>query len=385
MESSVYFATVARGLEAVAAQELQALGASEVEPGFTGVQFRGDRPLLYHVNLWARLPFRVLEQIRQFPCRDADQLYQGIQEIDWAAYLSPEQTFAVRATGKTPQLNHTHFTALQVKNAIVDQQRQRLGQRSSIDTHQPDVWINVFVSSGEPGNPRSRPSAIVSLDSTGESLHRRGYRPAMGVAPLKETLAAALIALTDWTPERPFLDPLCGSGTLPIEAAMKGLNIAPGLFREQFAFERWRDFDGALWSEMKREAIAQQHSHLPAPIIGSDADAAVLQDAQVNARECGLEAHLKLVQQSLSEVEPVGDRGVILCNPPYGERIGEVKSLGALYRELGDVFKQRFKGWTAYVLSGNQALIKQIGLKPARRTVVYNGAIECRLLKYELY
>lgn len=371
-----YFATVARGLEDLAAQELKDLGASQVEPTFTGVSFEGDRPLLYRVNLWARIPFRILMPIKRCPCRDAQQLYRGIQAIDWSDYLTPDQTFAVRATGKNAKLNHSHFTALQVKNAIVDQQRQRFNARSSIDTEQPDLTVNIHIHDHH---------GVVSLDSSGESLHRRGYRPAVGLAPLKETLAAALIAMTDWTPDQPFLDPLCGSGVLPIEASLKALNIAPGLFRQSFAFETWPDFDADLWQQMRQEAIAQRRSHLPAPIMGSDRDAIALEQAQFNAQQCGLDDLIQLRQQALEDLEAPTNQGTILCNPPYGERIGDAKDLREFYALMGDIFKQRFTGWTAYVLCGNLELAKCVGLRPARRMVVYNGSIECRLLKYELY
>jgi len=371
-----YFATVARGLEELTAQELRQLGASDVEPTFTGVAFTGDRSLLYRVNLWARIPFRILMQIHRCPCRTAKQLYRGIQAIDWSTYLSPSQTFVVRATGKNPQLNHSHFTALQVKNAIVDQQRQQFNERSSIDTDAPDLAVTVHIQ----GNHCS-----VSLDSSGSSLHRRGYRPAVGIAPLKETLAAALINLTDWTPELPFYDPLCGSGTLPIEASLKALNIAPGLFREGFAFEKWRDFDADLWEGILAEAEAQQKSELPAVIVGSDRNSDALEQAQFNAFQCGVGDRIQFFQQELATIDAPLDHGVVLCNPPYGERIGDAQALGDFYKLMGDVFKQRFTGWTAYVLCGNLELAKRIGLKPARRIVVYNGSIECRLLKYELY
>lgn len=370
-----YFATVARSLEELAAHELQHLGAADVEPTFTGVKFTGDRALLYRINLWARIPFRILMQIHTCPCHSAKQLYGGIQAIDWSQYLSPDQTFAVRATGKNPQLNHSHFTALQVKNAIVDQQRQVFEQRSSIDVADPDLNINVHIN----GN-----TCTVSLDSSGGSLHRRGYRPAVGIAPLKETLAAALINLTGWSPDLAFFDPLCGSGTLPIEASLKGLQIAPGLFRDEFAFEKWQDFDPQLWQDLRTQAHAQRRSE-PTVIMGSDRSPEMIEQALFNAHQCGVDDHIWFSQQELIDIEPPSDCGVILCNPPYGERIGNAQELTELYRLMGDVFKQRFKGWTAYVLCGNLELAKSIGLRPARRHVVFNGSIECRLLKYELY
>ncbi|MEM7772821.1 MAG: THUMP domain-containing protein [Cyanobacteria bacterium P01_A01_bin.37] len=371
-----YFATVARGLEETAAEELRQLGASDVEPGFTGVSFTGDRLLLYRINLWARIPFRILMHIHTCSCRTAKQLYGGIQEIDWSSYFSPSETFAVRATGKNSQLNHSHYTALQVKNAIVDQQRQQLNERSSIDTDNPDLTITVHIQEN---------LCTVSLDSSGGSLHRRGYRPAVGLAPLKETLASALIDMTTWTPDLAFYDPLCGSGTFPIEASLKALNIAPGLFREQFAFEKWRDFDAALWEQLLTDADAQQQSQLTSVIMGGDRSQDALDQARFNAYQCGVGDQIQFMQQDIADAEAPADQGILMCNPPYGERIGDTEKLGAFYKLMGDVFKQRFKGWTAYVLCGNLELAKRIGLKPARRIVAYNGSIECRLLKYDLY
>ncbi|MCA1995441.1 MAG: THUMP domain-containing protein, partial [Coleofasciculus sp. S288] len=258
-----YFATVARGLEPIAVTELERLGALDVRPDFTGVHFKGDRTLLYRVNLWARTLFRVLVPLRDFSCPDAERLYQEVQKISWEQYLQPHNTLAVNATGGNRNLNHTHFTALQVKNAIVDQQRRQFSQRSSINTENPDLLVNVHIHQNR---------CILSLDSSGSSLHRRGYRPAVGLAPLKETLAAALLDIAEWEPNLPFLDPMCGSGTLPLEASLKALNIAPGLFREQFAFQKWRDFDEALWQQLRQDAKNSQISELKAPIIGSDRD-----------------------------------------------------------------------------------------------------------------
>ncbi len=371
-----YFATVARGLEPIAAQELERLGAKDVRPDFTGVHFVGDSALLYRVNLWARTIFRVLVTLREFPCPDADRLYEEVQNIDWEQYLQPHNTLAVNATGGNDKLNHTHFTALKVKNAIIDQQRNQFGQRSSVDTQNPDVLINVHIHQDR---------CILSLDSSGTSLHRRGYRPAVGLAPLKETLAAALLDMAEWEPSLPFLDPLCGSGTLPLEASLKALKIAPGVFRMQFAFERWPDFDEALWEQLLKEAENSEISELKVPIVGSDRDSDILNQARINAQQCGLADKVKFTQTELSQVEAPADSGVIICNPPYGERLGDAKELGDFYKLLGDVFKQRFKGWTAFVLTGNKELAKRVGLKASRRIPVYNGAIACTLLKYELY
>jgi putative N6-adenine-specific DNA methylase len=282
----------------------------------------------------------------------------------------------VNATGSNRNLNHTHFTALQVKNAIVDQQRRQFGQRSSVDTENPDLLINAHIYQDR---------CILSLDSSGASLHRRGYRPAMGLAPLKETLAAALLEMAEWEPSLPFLDPLCGSGTLPLEASLNALNIAPGLFREQFAFETWRDFDEKLWKQLLEEAENSKLPELKAAIFGSDRDPDILNQARMNAEQCGVADKVTFTQTELSQIEAPGNSGVIICNPPYGERLGDVRELGDFYKLLGDVFKQRFKGWTAFVLTGNKELAKRVGLKAARRIPVYNGSIPCTFLKYELY
>ncbi len=371
-----YFATVARGLETLATQELEQLGASSVEPGFCGAAFTGDLALLYRVNLWARLPFRILMKLDEFRCPDEKELYRGIQKIDWSNYLTPDLTLAVKATGKSDRLNHTHFTALQVKNAIVDQQMQQFGERSDVDVETADLRISVHIH---------RDLCTVSLDSSGSSLHRRGYRPAVGAAPLKESLAAALIQMSGWQPDQMFYDPLCGSGTLPLEASLKALNIAPGLFRERFGFETWRDFDSSLFEELMETAEESQLDELPSPIWGTDGDANMIEQAIANATNCGVLDQVYFSQVDLTEVAAPADSGVLFCNPPYGERLGRDRDLGAFYKQLGDILKQRFKGWTAFILSGNKELAKCIGLKSCQRTPVFNGTLPCQLMKYELY
>ncbi|AFY62324.1 class I SAM-dependent RNA methyltransferase [Synechococcus sp. PCC 6312] len=371
-----YFATVARGLETLAAQELEQLGADHVQPGFCGVSFTGDRKLLYRVNIWARIPFRILVKLYEFPCQDADELFQGIQKIDWSDYLTPDLTLAVKATGKSARLNHSHFTAIQAKTAIVKQQQAHFNDRSDVDAKSPDVQVSIHIEAD---------ICTVSLDSSGESLHRRGYRPAVGAAPLKESLAAALIQLSEWQPEQMFYDPLCGSGTLPLEACLRALNIAPGLYREKFAFETWLDADIPLLERLIREAEASQKDRLVAPIWGSDEDQAVIHQAQANATQAEIANYVYFSVTELEDVAPPIDSGVVFCNPPYGERLGQDIDLGAFYQRLGHVLKSRFKGWTAFILSGNKELSQSIGLKSAQRFAVYNGTIPCQLLKYELY
>ena len=370
-----YFATVSRGLEEVAARELEQIGAQEVRPDFTGVHFKGDKKLLYKANLWTRISFRILMPIAKVQSFNGDELYRSVQKLDWSEYIDPDMTLAVTCTGKNQHLNHTHFTALQIKNAITDWQKVRGGKRSSVDTENPDLLINAHIDQKQ---------CILSLDSSGSSLHRRGYRPAIGAAPMKETLAAALLEMTEWTPDLPFLDPMCGSGTLPIEAALKALNIAPGLYRD-FGFQTWLDYDRDLWQSLLKEASDLQKHDLTVPIIGSDRDLDVIRQAFVNAENSGLEDYVKFARQELSTIEAPAEHGVLICNPPYGVRLGKESELGELYRLLGDVFKQRFKGWTAYILTGSMKLSKQVGLRTSKRIKLYNGAIPCTLLKYEMY
>ncbi len=370
-----YFATTARGLEELTAEELTTLGAKEVRTDFTGVHFQGDKRLLYKVNLWGRTIFRVLKVIKKIKSKNRRQLYEQVQTIDWSKYLQVGQTLAVRSTGNNQELNHTHFTALQIKDAIVDQQMQQTGSRSSIDAHEPDICVNAHIYEN---------NCILSLDSTGESLHRRGYRPAVGLAPLKETLAAALVSLTQWEGDRVLYDPFCGSGTILLEAALIGLNIAPGLSRDYFHFQNWSDFDEQIWEELLKEADNVQKDKI-LPIIGSDVDIDIVKQAQKNVKICQLQREIEIYQRHLVDVQPPADSGIILCNPPYGKRISDTESLFPLYKMLGDVLKQRFKGWTAYIFSGNKELTKKIGLRTSRRVPIDNGGINCTLLKYDLY
>ena len=371
-----YFATVARGLETLAAAELTEIGATDIAPGFCGVSFQGDRELLYRINLWARLPFRVLVKLGDLPGIDGDELFESIQSIDWGQYLTPELTMAVTVTGKNETLNHSHFTAVQVKRAITTQQTKQFGDRSNVDVADPDVRINVHID---------KDLCSVSLDSSGSSLHRRGYRAAVGDAPLKESLAAALVKMSGWTPDLAFVDPLCGSGTLPLEAAMQALNVAPGVFRESFGFERWLDFDPDLFDRLLKEAEANEQRDLQLTIVGSDRNYDVINQAQANALKSGVGGYIDFAVRELADVEAPADTGILLCNPPYGERLGRGEDLGVFYKLLGDILKNRFKGWTAYVLSGNKELAKSIGLRSAERTTVYNGTLPCQLMKYEMY
>ena len=379
-------AVVPPGLEEPAAAELLALGAAEVRPLRRAVACHTDLATYYRLHLRARLPFRLLRQLAAFPCRGRDDLHAGVQAAaDWNRWLPPERSLKVEASGSLPCLNHSHYSALQVKNALVDLQRQRWGARSAVDLEDPDLCLHLHLSAGRPGQT---PQALLSLDGSGTSLHRRGYRPAMGLAPLKENLAAGLIALTGWDGSVPLADPLCGSGSLLIEAAAMALGRAPGLERP-FSLQRWPDFDADLWQRevaaargLAREQLADGRP-LP-PLLGLEHDAAVLEQARHNAAAAGVAPWLELQRGDCRDFQPPPGPGVLVCNPPYGERIGEADALEALYADLGAMVKERCSGWTLWLLSGNPQLTGALRMKASRRIPVSNGGIDCRWLRYDI-
>ncbi|KEF41524.1 MAG: RNA methyltransferase [Cyanobium sp. CACIAM 14] len=380
-------AVVPPGLEDPAAAELVALGAQGVRPLRRAVALRADAASFYRLHLQARLPFRFLRALARFPCRDRAELYEGVQRAaDWQHWLPPERSFRVEASGSVPGLNHSHYSALQVKNALVDLQRNLWGKRSSVDLEDPDLVLHLHLSAGRPGG--AGPEAVLSLDGGGVSLHRRGYRAAMGLAPLKENLAAGLIALTGWDGRVALADPLCGSGTLLIEAACMALGRAPGLERDH-GLRRWPDFDAELWEQERSAAVALARRTLPdgqpvAPIVGMERDPTVLAMARSNAQAAGVEDWITLQAGDFRTFRPPHGPGVLVCNPPYGERIGAGDDLEALYADLGGMLKERCGGWTLWLLSGNPALTGALRLKASRRLPVSNGGIDCRWLRYEI-
>ena len=373
-------AVVPPGLEDAAATELTALGCQAVALLRRAVRFQTDLAGYYRLHLQARLPFRLLLELAQFPCRSKDELYDGVQRaVDWSRWLPPGATFRVDATGSAPGLNHSHYSALQVKNALVDLQRQQWGARSSVDLDNPDLSIHLHLGGGE---------AALSLDGSGGSLHRRGYRAAMGLAPLKENLAAGLIALTGWDGSVPLADPLCGSGTLLIEAACLALGRAPGLGRH-FALERWPKFDSQLWQQERQAASDLARETLPsgaalAPIVGREQDPGVLDQAHSNAEAAGIASALELSLGDCRDFMPPPGPGILVCNPPYGERIGEREGLEPLYADLGRMVKERCGGWSLWLLSGNPELTGALKMKASRRIPISNGGIDCRWLHYEV-
>jgi putative N6-adenine-specific DNA methylase len=379
-------AVVPPGLEEAAAAELDALGAEATKPLRRAVGFRCDLATLYGLHLQARLPFRILRELASFPCASRDELYEGIQAaIDWERWLPPERSFRVDATGSAPGLNHSHYSALQVKNALVDWQRQRWGARSSVDLESPDLSLHLHLGGGK---------ASLSVDGSGSSLHRRGYRPAMGLAPLKENLAAGLIRLTGWDGSVPLADPMCGSGTLLIEATAMALGRAAGLdaatgAARDLALQRWWDFDPARWQQELQAARSLARDTLAdgrplAAVVGSDADPEVIAQAHANADAAGVAPWLSLQSAACRDFQPPPGQGVVVCNPPYGARLGAGDDLEQLYGELGAMVKERCSGWTLWLLSGNPELTGALRMKASRRIPISNGGIDCRWLRYDI-
>ena len=380
-------AVVPPGLEDPAAAELTALGCDAVQRLSRAVRFRTDPAGFYRLQLQARLPFRLLRQLASFPCRSQADLYAGVQAAaDWSHWLPPQCSFKVEASGSAPGLSHSHYTALAVKNALVDWQRQHFGERSSIDLEQPDLALHVHLGGG---------LASLSLDGSGASLHRRGYRPAMGLAPLKENLAAGLIALTGWDGTVPLADPLCGSGTLLIEAVRlvlgraPGLGAGPGAPARSFALARWPDFDAQLWQQELAAARALARDTLAdgrplAPVLGMEREAEVLEQARGNASAAGVGPWIALQQGDCRDFQPPPVAGVLVCNPPYGARLGQREELEVLYSDLGRMLKERCGGWSLWLLSGNPELTGALRMKASRRIPISNGGIDCRWLHYAI-
>jgi putative N6-adenine-specific DNA methylase len=371
-----FFATCARGLEPTLADELRALGAAEVQPGRGGVGFTGDRTLLYRANLWLRTAVRVLMPILEADVTTPEELYDAVRTIDWSLYLTPEHTLAVDCNVRDSHLTHSKYAALKTKDAICDQFVEKVGRRPSVNVEEPMVGLNLHIY---------RDHAVLSLDSSGESLHKRGYRPILTKAPLNEALAAALVLRTGWRGETAFADPMCGSGTLPIEASWIALRRPPGLTRKRFGFQGWMDFDIALWAELRDEARRGVLKRLVAPVVGSDARRDAVSFARTNARAAGVGNLLHFEVKDVRDFRPPsGPPGVIVCNPPYGERIGEEKELKGVYAALGQALRERCAGWRAYVFTGNPRLAAEVGMKPAEEVPLYNGKIPCRLLRFDL-
>lgn len=379
------FATCPKGLEYLLRDELRVLGADDAREALAGVHFSASPELAYRACLWSRLASRVLLRLAEFDAADADALYAGVQGVDWSEHLAVDGSFAIDAVGSSSALNNTQFVALRAKDAIVDQFRQRTGARPDVDAERPSIRLNVRLHRGR---------ATVSLDLSGSPLHRRGWRQGQGEAPLKENLACAMLLRAGWpaiaAAGGALVDPMCGSGTLLIEGALIAADVAPGLRREYFGFLGWRGHDAVRWETLLAEARERASRGLRAlspSFFGYDQDPRVLNEAKRNAQEAGVAGFVHLARHSAEHLQRPGGGtapGLVICNPPYGERLGERAQLAVVYRAFGERLRTEFSGWRAGVIVADDELGHALGLRADKRYTLYNGALECRLLVFDL-
>ena len=361
------------GLETILADELRALGAADVTTSRRVVTFRGDKELMYRANFALRTAIRILKPIKHFHANSADDVYNAVSKIDWSQYIKEGKTFSVDAVVYSNEFRNSRFVTYKVKDAIVDQFRERTGQRPNISVSNPDIRLHIHIADFD---------ATLSLDSSGESLHRRGYRQEQVEAPLNEVLAAGMILMTGWKGETDFIDPMCGSGTLPIEAALIARNMAPGLFRKEYAFEKWDDFDADLFDNIYNDD--SQERPFDHKIYGYDIDPKAVNTALLNVKAAGLTRDIIIEQADFANFTQPAEKAIIVMNPPYGERISTPNLLGT-YRMIGERLKHQFIGNEAWVLSYREECFAQMGLKPSLKTPLFNGPLECEYRKYQLF
>lgn len=364
-----------KGLEEVLAGELVELGANNVQLERRAVSFTGNKRLLYRANLCLRTASRVLVPITTFKAGDADAVYEQVKQIDWAQYMTLQTGFQIDATVYSDTFRHSRYVTYRVKDAIVDWWNEKEGKRPNVKLSNPDLSLNVHIANE---------TVTLSLDSSGESLHKRGYRVANTEAPINEALAAGMLLMAGWKGETDFYDLMCGSGTLLIEAALIAQNIAPGIFRKGFAFEKWADFDKELFEDIYNDDSAERpFTH---HIYGSDASFYAVQQALKNVKSAGQQRTIEVRQIRLQEIKRDNQTpALIMVNPPYGERLAQDKDVMRLYADMGTAFKHQFTGSTAWVISSNEDALKCIGLKPSKRIKLLNGELECWFNQYELF
>ena len=369
-----FFATCPRGLEMILVDELRQLGADKLHAVGGGVQFVGDSLLCYRVNLESRIASRVLWQVAKAGYRGENDVYRTAYAVPWIDWFDAARTIRVDVSATKSPLTSLNFVTLKIKDAVCDKIRQLSQRRPSVDTRDPDIPIQGHLTDRE---------FTLYLDTSGEPLFKRGQRIATGEAPLRENLAAGILRLAGWSPGIPLLDPMCGSGTIVLEAAQIALDILPGLDRH-FAFEKFKNFDAQAWRELIRRRTARRKARVALPIFGSDIDGSVLQAARANLAGAGLEQVVSLKRANVLELTAPAKAGIIVSNPPYGVRLGEQQALAEFYPKLGDVLKKQFSGWRAYFLSADMQLPKLIRLAASKRTPLFNGALECRLFEYRM-
>lgn len=362
-----------KGLEEVLANEIRNLGAENVKILNRAVSFSGDLEMIYKANLHLRTALKILKPIAVFKAKNEVELYKGIYNVNWGDYMDVENTLSIFTVVNSQYFNHTQYVALKAKDALVDQFRNSFGKRPSIDTVNPDIHIHLHLVEDE---------CTVLLDSSGEPLNKRGYRVNSSLAPINEVLAAGMILLSKWDANSNFIDPMCGSGTLPIEAALIAHNISPGIFRKQFAFEKWKDFDKDLFEEVYNEDTPK--SKFQHKIIASDISSGAVRIASDNAKNAFVQNKIEFITQSFERFTPPEDGGMVMMNPPYGERLKK-NDIEAFYERIGNQLKKSFAGYEAWIISSNKDAIKRIGLKPSTKIPLINGALECNFLRFNLY
>ena len=369
-----FFAPCPRGLEPVLATELTELGAEEIKVVDAGVGFVGDWRVCYRANLESRTASRILWQLGEWDYQREEDVYQRAAALPWHELFDPRLTMRVKVSAVASPLRSLDFITLRIKDAVCDRFRTDGEVRPNVDTAEPDVRIHAFFEAAR---------FALYLDTSGEALFKRGWRQTQGVAPLRENLAAGILALTGWRPGVPLLDPMCGSGTLLVEAAMMALDIAPGGTRS-FGLQRLRSFDAKMWESVRTQAHNKRARVPELPIFGADLYGEQLKLARANLAAVGLQEAVSLKQANVLELPAPAISGVIVTNPPYGVRVGDQQKLAAFYPKLGDALKAKYAGWSAWIFTGDMRLPRLIGLKPARRIPLYNGALECRLYGFEL-
>ena len=362
------------GLEPVLAEELTSMGAENVQVLNRAVSFEGDKALMYKANYCCRTALRILKPIMSFVARNELMLYNNIFKIKWHEIFNINETFAIDAVVSGNYFTHSQYAALKVKDAIADEFREHFGARPSVDVENPDLRISVHIENEK---------VTLLFDSSGESLHKRGYRKVVDKAPMNEVLAAGLIKLTGWKCDCNFVDCMCGSGTLPIEAAMLAMGIPAGFFRKKWGFMTWHDYDEKLWLKVVQDADAEMEE-FDYEILASDHSAKAVEIARANITNAHLQYDIKLSKQDMFEMIPPAGGGIMIINPPYGERLEE-KDIINLYRGIGDALKKNFKGFEAWIISSNKDVLKLIGLKPSNKIDVYNGPLECKFEKFEIF
>ena len=362
-----------QGLETILAEELTNLGADNIQIGRRMVSFTGDKEMMYKANFCLRTAIRILRPIKQFKAKDPDEVYEAIKAICWEDYLNVDKSFAVDSVVFSDEFRHSKFVAYKVKDAIVDYFREKTGKRPSVRINKPDVLLNIHIAQDK---------CTLSLDSSGESLHRRGYRQEAVEAPLNEVLAAGMILMTGWRGECDLIDPMCGSGTIPIEAALIARNIAPGVFRKEFAFEKWNDFDQDLFDNVYNDD--SQEREFIHKIYGYDNNPRANEIALHNMKAAGVSKDIVLALQPFQQFQQPKEKAILITNPPYGERISTNDLLG-LYQMIGERLKHAFQGNDAWILSYREECFDQIGLKPSQKIPLFNGALECEFRKYQIF